>query len=323
MQALGRRLGPEVLSKRLALQAEHAADVFTRRATLFHIENVEWFNVLIYYVLRLTGFYGRGYRNYHDIQILENEVCLPSLPAAFDGFVILHLSDLHVDLDFTFVESVIQRLGDLKYDLCVLTGDYRAHTSGRIDHTTGLMQRLAGHLREPVYAVLGNHDFIEQVPPLEHCGIAFLLNESVPIRRNGETIYLAGCDDPHFYMTHDLRKARAGIPDGEVVSILLAHSPEVYREAEQSGFDLMLCGHTHGGQICLPGGIAVFSNGNCPRRLIRGPWRHGRMQGYTSAGTGSCAVPARFNCPPEITLHTLRRRGYAAGDGDGERRPIR
>jgi predicted MPP superfamily phosphohydrolase len=322
VQALAARMGPDALEKRLTLQAEHAADVFMRRANLFHIENVQWFNVLVYHILRLTRTYERGYRNYHDIRIVHNAFVLPSLPQAFDGYVILQLSDLHIDLDFRFVDSVIERLEDLRYDLCVLTGDYRANTSGRIDHTTSLMQRLAGHLRPPVLAILGNHDFIEQVPPLERCGVRFLLNENVPLTRNGATIHVAGCDDPHFYMTDNLWRARAGLGH-DCVTILLAHSPEIWREAEAHGFDVMLCGHTHGGQICLPGGVAILSNGKCPRRFIRGPWRYGRMQGYTSAGTGACAVPARFNCPPEITLHTLRRGSQDAGEGTREDRPIR
>jgi predicted MPP superfamily phosphohydrolase len=68
----------------------------------------------------------------------------------------------------------------------------------------------------------------------------------------------------------------------------------------------MLCGHTHGGQICLPGGIPVLTDCDAPRRMARGAWRHGRLAGYTSAGSGCSIVDARFHCPPEITLHTLR-----------------
>jgi len=72
-------------------------------------------------------------------------------------------------------------------------------------------------------------------------------------------------------------------------------------------FDLHLSGHTHGGQICLPGGIPLIRNGNCPKEMIAGAWRYGKMHGYTSRGTGCCGVAARFFCPPEITVHTLRR----------------
>jgi hypothetical protein len=86
----------------------------------------------------------------------------------------------------------------------------------------------------------------------------------------------------------------------------LAHSPEPYRLAAHAGFDLMLSGHTHGGQICLPGGIALMTNADCPRRFCKGAWRYHTMQGYTSVGSGSSVVGVRFNCPPEMTLHQLR-----------------
>ena len=115
----------------------------------------------------------------------------------------------------------------------------------------------------------------------------------------------AGTDDPHFYRTHDFEAARRGIPQG-ACSILLTHSPEMYDEARHYGFNFMLSGHTHGGQICLPGGFAVVRNGRCPATQFLGPWTHHGLHGYTSSGTGSCGVPARFNCPPEITVHVLR-----------------
>ena len=89
--------------------------------------------------------------------------------------------------------------------------------------------------------------------------------------------------------------------------MLLSHTPELYRQAAHAGFDLMLCGHTHGGQICLPGGVPVLTNADCPRRYCAGRWRHHRMHGYTSRGTGVSMVDVRLNCPPEVTLHRLRR----------------
>ena len=89
-------------------------------------------------------------------------------------------------------------------------------------------------------------------------------------------------------------------------SILLSHTPEVYRQAAHAGFDLMLSGHTHGGQICLPGGVPLTLDSGC-RAIGAGAWRYDAMAGYTSVGAGSSIVPVRFNCPPEITLHRLHR----------------
>jgi uncharacterized protein len=135
-------------------------------------------------------------------------------------------------------------------------------------------------------------------------GVRMLLNESVAIERGPDRIYLAGIDDAHFYRVDNIEKAAGGLRPGEF-SILLSHTPEIYRQAAHAEFDLLLCGHTHGGQICLPGGIPVTLSAVLPRAMGRGAWRHGDMAGYTSAGAGTALVPARYNCPPEITLHQL------------------
>lgn len=139
---------------------------------------------------------------------------------------------------------------------------------------------------------------------MESLGVRLLLNEHVQIERAGDSIYLAGIDDPHYFAADNLEKAYDGIPD-DSVSMLLAHSPEIYRHAAYVGFDSMLCGHTHAGQICLPGAFPLSLNSSAPRFTGAGAWSYDLMQGYTSAGTGSSVVPVRFNCPPELTLHRL------------------
>jgi predicted MPP superfamily phosphohydrolase len=136
-------------------------------------------------------------------------------------------------------------------------------------------------------------------------GICMLFNECRPIVRDGQRIFLAGVDDPHFYRADDIEKAASQIPS-DAFSILLAHTPEVYNRAMSARFDLLLCGHTHGGQLCLPGGIPIKLESALPRFMGAGSWRHGRMVGYTSVGAGTSLLPVRLNCPPEVTLHTLR-----------------
>jgi uncharacterized protein len=89
-------------------------------------------------------------------------------------------------------------------------------------------------------------------------------------------------------------------------NVLLVHSPELIDEARDFGAGLYLCGHTHGGQICLPGSIPIITNAACSRRFIAGPWQDGPMAGYTHRGTGVSCVPVRFNCPGEVVVHTLR-----------------
>jgi predicted MPP superfamily phosphohydrolase len=186
----------------------------------------------------------------------------------------------------------------------VLTGDFRANTFGPYEAAIDGMKQVRLHLNGDIYAVLGNHDTIQMVPGIEEMGIRVLLNEHVVLDRDGACIYLAGIDDPHFYRADNIEKAADAIPD-EAVAILLSHSPEVYRHAAHAAFDLMLCGHTHGGQICLPGGFPLMCNASCPRKFCYGAWTYYQLTGYTAAGSGACVVDVRLNCPPEITLHHL------------------
>lgn len=169
-----------------------------------------------------------------------------------------------------------------------------------------LMPQILEASEAPCFGVLGNHDFIQKVARLEGYGMRILLNESTALERDGQKLWIAGVDDPHFYKTHDFAAAREGIPV-DACSVLLCHTPEPHAEAARYRFSLMLSGHTHGGQICLPGGRhLVSSSKGLPRQFVNGRWRSGGMPGYTSPGTGSSGVAARLNCPPEITVHVLR-----------------
>lgn len=305
LKRLEKRIGRVHLQQRLGIEADHATQVFGRGRTLFHIEN--WYSIhsLIRLSLRCFGLYRRGVRNAADIQIRHNEVVIPRLPAVFNGFTLLHLSDLHLDMDPDFPAALIKRLRQVNYDVCVITGDFRAKTFGAYEDALTALAEVRVHLHSPIYAILGNHDSIRMTPGIEALGMSLLLNESVALERGGAFIHLAGIDDPHYFQVDNFDKATANIPP-DAIAILLSHSPETYRRAAHAGFDLTLSGHTHGGQICLPGGIALMTNAACPRSFSRGAWRYHAMQGYTSAGSGSSVVGVRFNCPPEITLHHLR-----------------
>ena len=287
------------------MEREHEAQAFGQGLSLLHLENLPLMQVVIEAVLRVTGTYWRGRANAGKVELRRNIVRLSNLPDAFDRFTILHLSDLHADMSGPAMQRAAELARDLDYDLCVLTGDYRGRTHGDSRPTLEGMSRLREALRSDIYGVLGNHDSIAMVPDLEALGIRMLLNESVSIERDGASIYVAGVDDAHFYRADNLEKAMADIPHG-CVSVLLSHTPEIYRQAAHAGFNLMLSGHTHGGQICLPGGIPILLEADLPRALGAGAWRHADMAGYTSVGTGSSVVPVRFNNRPEITLHQLR-----------------
>ncbi|MCP5159523.1 MAG: metallophosphoesterase family protein [Gammaproteobacteria bacterium] len=305
LKRLEKRIGRIHLQQRLGIEAEHATQIFGRGRTFFHIENWYSIHALMRLALRVTGLYRRGLRNAAALQIRRTEIVLPRLPAAFDGFTLLHLSDLHLDANPAYPMALIERLQQVEYDICVMTGDFRARTHGPHQAALAALARVRPHLRSPIYAILGNHDSIRMAAGIERLGIVLLLNESVALERDGATLHLAGIDDPHYFQVDNFDKAAANIPP-DAVAILLSHSPEPYRLAAHAGFDLMLSGHTHGGQVCLPGGIALLTNADCPRRFCKGAWRYHTMQGYTSVGSGSSVVGVRFNCPPEITLHRLQ-----------------
>jgi predicted MPP superfamily phosphohydrolase len=303
---LERRLGRLHARQRLGIETDHEAQVFGQGINFFHIEN--WYSIhsVIRTVLKLTGLYWRGRRNAERILVTRNEVRFKELPPLFDGFTILHISDLHVDMNEGAMRHLNELVGDLRYDLCVLTGDYRGKTFGPFEAALNGMARVREHLNGPIFGVLGNHDTIQMLPGLEAMGIRMLLNECETIVRGDQQIYLAGIDDAHYYKVDNIEKAASQIPDGEF-SILLSHTPEIYRQAAHAGFNLLLSGHTHGGQICLPGSIPITLDSVLPRRMGAGPWQHRNMTGYTSVGAGSSIVAVRLNCSPEITLHHLRR----------------
>lgn len=307
VQQLERRLGRLHARQRVGIEDENEQRVLGGGINFFHPENWYSAHTLIAYVLRLTGLYGIGRRNASRFCVRENAVSIAHLPPAFDGFRLLHLSDLHADLYPPAIAALAERVAALEYDVCVLTGDYRAQTFGPFEPALQAMTGLMTQLSQPVYAVFGNHDSVRMLPGMEAMGVHMLLNESATLSRGGDAIHLIGIDDAHYYRVDSIAMAGQGVPDGGV-SILLSHTPEIYRQAAHAGIDLMLCGHTHGGQICLPGGTPVTLDAKCPRYMGAGAWRYRDMQAYTSAGAGCSIVPVRLNCPPEIVVHTLHAR---------------
>jgi predicted MPP superfamily phosphohydrolase len=305
-EALRARVGVYTYQLRMNLQSYHASQVVGLGRTLLHPENIHYLRAVMQGLLWPLGLYALGKRNARRFRVVEQPWQLRRLPDAFRGFRLLHLSDLHADLDPGIVDALVERLRPLDYDACVLTGDFRAQTYGDWAPAMRETARVVAALRGPVYGVLGNHDFLEFVPALEAMGVRMLVNERVELARGGEVIHLLGVDDPHFYETDNFERVLAGIPQC-ATKILLSHSAETYRKALASGCDLLLAGHTHGGQICLPGGIIPWLNAEHPRWMARGPWQYHDLQGYTSTGCGASVIPVRFFCPPQIVVHTLDR----------------
>jgi predicted MPP superfamily phosphohydrolase len=228
------------------------------------------------------------------------------LPAAFEGFQILHLSDLHIDGTEGLTEALLPVLGGLKPDLCVITGDYRFDDEGSCEQIYPRMRSILSSIssKHGIFGILGNHDSSEIAFALEDMGMPMLINDAAEIRSGNASVWLIGVDDPFRYRCDDLASALASVPS-QAFKILLAHTPELYRESSDRGIDLYLCGHTHAGQIRLPCIGFLRNHANCPRSYAHGHWARGRMQGYTSAGVGCSMLPIRFNCPPELVLIEL------------------
>lgn len=305
IETLEQRLGRVHARQRLGIEEDHEA-VFGHGLNFFHPEN--WYSAhgLLRGALKATGMYRRGNRNGRRIEIRNNKVEIANLPPLFEGFRLLHISDLHSDLHPGAIERLVDILPDLAYDICVLTGDFRGQTFGPYAAALEGLRRVRERLSGPIYGVLGNHDTVRMLPAIEEMQIRMLMNESEVLTRHDQRIHLCGVDDAHYYRADNIHRATGSVPADEV-AILLSHTPEIYRQAAHAGFSLMLSGHTHGGQICLPGSIPLTLDATLPRSMGAGAWTYHQMAGYTSVGVGCSIVPVRFNCPPEITIHHLVR----------------
>lgn len=258
--------------------------------------------------LKAGRLYRPGYRNFLDLRLNHLTHCLPGWPPALDGFRMLQLTDLHIDLDPALLPVILDSLKDVACEMAVLTGDFgegaKEDEETVVRRTLRILEAI-GHPPFGRYGILGNHDSLALAAALQAAGLPLLINEAVVLGSGHSAFALAGVDDAFFFQTENVLQAAAGCPPN-LPKILLSHSPQVAPVAREAGFSLLLSGHTHGGQICFPGGHAILTMENIPRRIFRGLWKQGPLTGYTSTGTGSCHLPIRFNCPPEMVLHTLR-----------------
>ncbi|MDQ1256194.1 MAG: uncharacterized protein QG656_790 [Candidatus Hydrogenedentes bacterium] len=262
----------------------------------------------LWLVLHGLGLWNRGVRNASQVVLTRHTFAFPDLPEAFDGFRLLFMADLHFREEPDHLEALCAVLDRAEADLCVLAGDYRcgiAVTEKRI--VSSIEKALAAcKTRHGIAGVLGNNDTSDLLEPLRRTGARILINEAFELRLGPDSLWIAGVDDPRDFRCDNLGDATGAIPPGSF-AVLLAHSPECIPDAARRGIAFYLCGHTHGGQICLSEGRPLFANCACPRRYARGPWRYDAMQGYTTTGVGTTAAPVRYHCPAEVALIELRR----------------
>jgi uncharacterized protein len=257
-------------------------------------------------LLRATRLFEAGMRRALDVRLVELTLSHPDLPAEFDGYRLLHLTDLHLD-GMPNLDAVIAGLvRGRQVDLAVWTGDYRWRVHGAHEQVLPAMAGIVAAISasDGHYATLGNHDPVALADVLETLGLQVLANETASIRRGAASLHITGLDDVHYFYTDMAAAALAQSPAG--FKIALVHSPEAAPLAAAAGYALYLCGHTHGGQVCLPGGTPILTNSALHWRHAKGLWRRGSMIGYTSNGAGTSGLPVRFFSRGEVTLITLR-----------------
>lgn len=241
-------------------------------------------------------------------EVVNVSVPLEQRHSGLSGLRILHLSDLHADGICDRAVSLASILSELRLDLCVLTGDYVSTHKPDVSVACHVIDLIARATRPAVghFAVMGNHDPACLVPLLEGLGISVLRNTSREVRWGGQPLVVAGVDDREFASGPDLDSA-LHLSKGMPFTLLLTHRPaeDVLLKAAAAGVSYVLCGHTHGGQICLRQGRPLFTNGVPTRRLVGGRWHFKGLSGYTSTGVGTSTLRLRINCPPEVVLHHL------------------
>jgi len=269
---------------------------------------------------------GKGFLNSRDLRLLKVDAGLKGLPPAFEGLKIGQITDIHAGplVPGGLIEKGVNLLMERRPDMIVLTGDfvsgatrilwttYGGFKQHHFDACIGALAKLQAPLG--VYAVLGNHDFwsgkevaADIVKGLEGIGVRVLRNEAVPLNRAGQTLYVVGVDD-YWEQSYSLTKALKGIPEN-ACRILLSHNPDINEDIENSGkrIDFIISGHTHGGQIVLPFVGAPYLPSPFGQKYRAGLVRDGNRQTWVSRGLGLFFVPIRLNCPPDVSLLTLRR----------------
>jgi uncharacterized protein len=239
------------------------------------------------------------------LTIERQPIYLRRLPPALHGFRIVQLSDLHYGplTSEAQIRRAVETANELNPDIIALTGDYisneRRYAARCAEMVGGLRARCG------VFAVLGNHDHWTDAALITDLfraeGIRVLINEGLRFETHGAAFWLAGVDDT-MVGQEDLPLALAGSRRNEM-KLLLAHNPVILRRAALSGVDLVLSGHTHGGQVTLRSERSP--SGRPRRRLLKGLGRRGNTQIYVTRGLGTVILPIRYGCPPEVSLLEL------------------
>lgn len=255
-----------------------------------------------------TAAYARLIEPYNYL-VSETDILIRDLPAAFEGFRITHLTDIHHSriLGLNEVRRVVSLAQQTRPDMFVLTGDYSTSYRRYIEPCAEALAAL--NAPEGVWAVLGNHDHYTDpeltTRALQRHHIAVMNNAHTTLQRGSDAIQLSGIDD-WTWNAVDWVRAFSGLKTS-TPTILLSHQPTVLDFEQTQNVSLILSGHTHGGQLSFPflGAPARFATADL--KYSRGLFRRGDTQLYVSTGTGVIGLPLRFGVRPEIAVLRLKR----------------
>ena len=247
---------------------------------------------------------------YVRLNFKSMRVGIKNLPASFENFTIVHLSDLHVNAKTPLhaLESLVTKINELDIDMVALTGDlFDARTKYIKVHL-----EILSHIKHPVYFVSGNHDLAytrkQLTCEVSKLGFTLLDNRIITLNRGSEALQLIGLSDAfsRYFGIKRHEKELFSKLDAKLPSILLAHQPKDIRFAKHFSVDLQLSGHTHGGQI-YPFGYLV----RLFQPYIKGLHRQGKTQIFVTTGYGSWGFDFRFNAPSEVVIVTLTKDNHA------------
>ncbi len=274
------------------------------------LETIAWGSAIIPF-----GFVGKGFFDTDELMIYEEEITLRALPQAFDGLRLVQISDIHAGSwrspqPFRRARALVEQL---KPDVLVITGDFVNFDPKELELIRADLVRLRADMG--VFASLGNHD--HYCSPANHSllrsmisnsGITLLVNANIPLTTHGETLYLVGTDNTGLGQNFaDLPAALVGVEPG-APTILLAHDPTFWDKQvrNKAPIDLMLSGHTHGGQVGIHFLGMELSVAQVVYKQWAGLYRDGDQYLYVNRGLGTVGPPIRIGIPPEITVLTLR-----------------
>jgi len=251
--------------------------------------------------------YGRFVER-HWFEVVKLDVPLRGLGSAWDGFRLVHISDLHLEphLHVDQVRQAVQTINELKPGMIAITGDFVSSDANTFEALVEPLRELKAELG--IFTCHGNHDLWTQperiARALRALGFQHLINQGVGLSRQNEPLWIAGLESawagrPSFTSAAKGKQAKAP-------SITLVHEPDYADILSQAPANqLQLSGHTHGGQVCLPFGIPLLLP-DWGKKYAKGLFSLGRLQLYVNRGLGTLGPDARFACRPEITEITLR-----------------